>query len=345
MVTEEELQQMSPEEIAELQKQNCPFCKIIKGEIPSKKVYEDDEILAILDINPVSKGHILVMPKEHVPILPLVQPPIFKKLFATTQLLANAAKKATMSSGVTVFVANGGVAGQQSPHFLFHIIPCDEGSLSNFDILQNNALSSEQDAIADSLKNNLTIMMANHAKREGRQPATDVPSNPAPEQIMAAKKEHIAKMIEDNPDVKELIKTNPVEFKETIKQNPQVEELFREVDIDALSKNLNTLPVEEKSEVVKQEVQTKTPVKLPVENQSAAKLSKIFLGLDPVLQQKRIVAYFEEKHKAKELFLSDLPKFKELLNMRDDIKPIFADVNLDKLTEMLKEKKEVDKVD
>ena len=55
-VTEEELQKMSPEQIAELQKQNCIFCKIIAGEIPSKKVYEDDNFIGILDINPATQG-------------------------------------------------------------------------------------------------------------------------------------------------------------------------------------------------------------------------------------------------------------------------------------------------
>jgi galactose-1-phosphate uridylyltransferase len=65
--------EMSQEEMLEQQKANCIFCKIVKGEIPSKKVYEDDMMLAILDINPAVKGHILVLPKEHYPIMPLIR--------------------------------------------------------------------------------------------------------------------------------------------------------------------------------------------------------------------------------------------------------------------------------
>ena len=61
---------MSPEQIMELQKQKCPFCQIVAGKIPSKTIYEDDKVLAILDINPIAKGHVLVMPKEHYPIMP-----------------------------------------------------------------------------------------------------------------------------------------------------------------------------------------------------------------------------------------------------------------------------------
>ena len=63
---------MSPEQIAEMQKQQCIFCKIIKGDIPGKKVFQDDFVEAILDINPAAKGHTLVMPKEHYPILPVI---------------------------------------------------------------------------------------------------------------------------------------------------------------------------------------------------------------------------------------------------------------------------------
>ena len=120
-LTEEDLRNMSPEEIAELQRKNCVFCKIVRGGIPGKKVYEDEMILAILDINPASKGHTLVLPKEHYPLLPLLPLNLFNHLFTKTQQLIVAIEKATVNPGVTVFIANGAAAGQQSPHFLFHL--------------------------------------------------------------------------------------------------------------------------------------------------------------------------------------------------------------------------------
>ncbi|MBU0461615.1 MAG: HIT domain-containing protein [Nanoarchaeota archaeon] len=58
-LTEEDLKNMSPEELRELQKQNCVFCHIAAGKVPAKKVYEDDRCLAILDINPANAGHVL----------------------------------------------------------------------------------------------------------------------------------------------------------------------------------------------------------------------------------------------------------------------------------------------
>ncbi|MCF7798859.1 HIT domain-containing protein [Candidatus Woesearchaeota archaeon] len=358
MVTQEELEKMSPEEIAELQKQNCPFCKIVKGEIPSKKIYEDDEILAILDINPASKGHILILPKEHIPILPLVPPPVFKKLFVTTKTLAKAAKQVMLTSGVSIFIANGAVAGQQSPHFLFHIIPSDEASIPSFAIPINDALIAEQETIAASLQNNLTIMLRNHAQREGRQTKTNLPENQnadssiaatSPEQVMAAKREHIAKMIEENPDVKDLLKNNPDEFKQTIKQNPQVEELFRGVDIDALSKNLNQIPTQTEQKARQahpeklaqldqpdQGVQEESTESQNTQTLSSDTLPEVFLGQDPLAQREKVFAYFNKKPKAKELFMNDIIKFKELLSMREDIKPIFEDISLDKLAEKLR---------
>jgi histidine triad (HIT) family protein len=343
MVTQEEIEQMSPEEIAQLQKQNCPFCKIVKGEIPSRKVYEDDDILAVLDINPGAKGHVLVLPKEHIPILPLVPPNVFKKLFARTQLIATAIKKSLSADGISVFIANGAVAGQQSPHFLFHIIPRNSGDgLSNFTLPAREELVSEQKSLAQSLAHNLSLMIQNHAKREGRasQSSAGVPTKDAtsdaassisPEQVMEAKKEHIAKMMEENPQVKELLQSNPEGFKELIKQNAQVEELFKGVDIDAFSKNLQSMETKNSPESListDDSPSTKKTGELFV-------AQEIFLGRDPAQQKRAILDYFIQKPKAKELFLSDIATFKELLKERPDVQPLFKEVNMEKLAAQL----------
>ncbi|MBW3004147.1 HIT family protein [Candidatus Woesearchaeota archaeon] len=120
---QEKLKNMSPEELAEYQKQNCIFCQIIGGKIPAKKVYEDDKVIAILDINPASKGHMLVMPKEHYAIMPVVPQDVLGHLFVVAKKLSNSALKALKATGTTVFIANGGVAGQRAQHFMIHIIP------------------------------------------------------------------------------------------------------------------------------------------------------------------------------------------------------------------------------
>ena len=123
MVSEDELKNMSPEQIAELQKQNCIFCKIIKGNIPSKKVHEDHLSVAILDINPANEGHIIVLPKEHYQIMPQVPKETLDHMFIIAKKISKAILTSTLGKSTTIFVANGATAGQKAPHFMIHIIP------------------------------------------------------------------------------------------------------------------------------------------------------------------------------------------------------------------------------
>ena len=126
-LTEDDLKNMSPEEIIELQKKNCIFCRIIKGEVSSKRVYEDDKVLAILDINPANPGHILLLPKEHYMILPQIPPDLIGYMFIVAKHLSRILMKAVGSTGTNIFIANGAVAGQRAPHFMIHIIPRIDG--------------------------------------------------------------------------------------------------------------------------------------------------------------------------------------------------------------------------
>jgi histidine triad (HIT) family protein len=132
MVTEEELKNMSPEQIADMQKQNCIFCQIVSGKIPSKKVFEDEKTIAFLDINPASSGHILLIPKTHYAILPQIPEDEVGHLFTIAKNLSNALLKGLGVKGTNIFVANGQVAGQKAPHFMIHIIPRREGDGLNF---------------------------------------------------------------------------------------------------------------------------------------------------------------------------------------------------------------------
>lgn len=114
---------MSQEEIAELQKQNCIFCKIAEKQIPAKILHEDDKVMCILDINPASEGHILVYPKDHYMILPHIPDDLLTHLFKVTRLMSNTLLKALQSGGTSVFIANGMAAGQKAPHVLIHVFP------------------------------------------------------------------------------------------------------------------------------------------------------------------------------------------------------------------------------
>jgi len=101
----------------------CIFCRIVAGEIPSSKLYEDQDVLAFMDINPINPGHALVIPKKHFESLLDASPAEVAKVAAKLPELARAVKAATGADGVNVFQANGAVAGQTVPHLHFHIIP------------------------------------------------------------------------------------------------------------------------------------------------------------------------------------------------------------------------------
>jgi histidine triad (HIT) family protein len=101
----------------------CIFCKIIEGELPCYKVYEDRRIIAFLDINPVNKGHVLVCPKEHH--LNIVDTPVdlLKDIMAVAQRLAVAVAEGVGAKDFNLCVNNGKHAGQIIDHLHFHIIP------------------------------------------------------------------------------------------------------------------------------------------------------------------------------------------------------------------------------
>ena len=126
------------------QKKQCVFCKIVSKEIQSQIVFEDKSAQAILDIYPVVKGHILFFPKEHYPLLMYFEPVEIAPYYALVPQMVKAVKAAMVSTGVNVFIASGGSAGQQSPHFVSHIIPREPGDgFLNFLFKMKILLSSQ----------------------------------------------------------------------------------------------------------------------------------------------------------------------------------------------------------
>ena len=102
---------------------DCIFCKIIKGEIPSSKVYEDDNCYAFLDIGPLSWGHTLIIPKKHYERITEMSPEEVAALTSVIPKLVSAVMKATGAEGLNVLQNNGVIAGQAVDHLHFHLIP------------------------------------------------------------------------------------------------------------------------------------------------------------------------------------------------------------------------------
>lgn len=102
---------------------DCIFCKIIDGAIPSAVVYENEEFKAILDRFPSNEGHVLILPKEHCANIFEIEPQKAGRLFALGVKIAKAMKEAIGFTDMNVLQNNGPIAGQTVNHFHLHLIP------------------------------------------------------------------------------------------------------------------------------------------------------------------------------------------------------------------------------
>ena len=101
----------------------CIFCRIIERKAPGYVVYEDDEVVAILDKYPINKGHILVMPKRHCRDIFEIPPGTLCKVMSVAKLMAKAVVNGLKADGVRLIQNNGSSAGQVVFHFHVHVIP------------------------------------------------------------------------------------------------------------------------------------------------------------------------------------------------------------------------------
>ncbi len=102
---------------------DCIFCKIIAGDIPSHKVYEDDATLAFLDINPASRGHTLVVPKHHADDLYDMAPDALSNVAVIAQQIALRIRQVMQPDGVNIIQNTGAAAGQAVFHYHVHVVP------------------------------------------------------------------------------------------------------------------------------------------------------------------------------------------------------------------------------
>lgn len=101
---------------------DCIFCKIIKGEIPAHKIYEDESFISFLDINPVSKGHTLIVPKNHIEWMHEADDSLIKEIFVLTKKMMLNIRENLPCDYVQV-----SVVGKDVPHFHVHLIPRNFG--------------------------------------------------------------------------------------------------------------------------------------------------------------------------------------------------------------------------
>jgi histidine triad (HIT) family protein len=103
--------------------QDCIFCKIIAGKIPCTKIFENDFVLAFLDVGPISEGHVLVISKQHTSSVDRTEPQAMAEIAKVLPTLTASVKQAMQAEGYNVLCNNGASAGQVVEHMHFHIIP------------------------------------------------------------------------------------------------------------------------------------------------------------------------------------------------------------------------------
>lgn len=105
---------------------DCIFCKIVKGEIPCFKIYENDKVLAFADINPILNGHSLIIPKTHAADIWEITPDELTAIHLAAHKLAAAMKEALNPAGIACLQLNGRAVNQVVMHYHFHLIPRQE---------------------------------------------------------------------------------------------------------------------------------------------------------------------------------------------------------------------------
>ena len=119
---------------------DCVFCKIIDGQLPSMKIDEDDSTLTFMDIHPLSSGHCLVVPKHHAATIFEADVRDLEAAMVTAKRVALAIQEALRPDGLNVLQANGAAAFQSVPHFHLHLIPrwADDGKGFDWNVVPGN---------------------------------------------------------------------------------------------------------------------------------------------------------------------------------------------------------------
>ena len=133
-------------------KQDCIFCKIAAGEIPSRTIYEDDDFRAILDISPASKGHAIILPKNHAANIYELPDEDASKIFVAAKKVAKAMKASMHCEGLNILQNNGELAGQTVFHLHVHVVPRYQEDKVMFSWEHGEPSATELDETAEMIK-------------------------------------------------------------------------------------------------------------------------------------------------------------------------------------------------
>ncbi len=153
-------------------KESCIVCQIISNKIPSKKIYEDDLVMAVLDVNGANPGHCFVMPKIHYAILEQVPDNEISRLFNVSNRISSAIFESLGAQGTNIFVANGIPAGQTIAHFTINVIPRKENDGINLQWQPKQLSEEEMSTVELKLKDQAKNI--GHFEKKERKPRVHV---------------------------------------------------------------------------------------------------------------------------------------------------------------------------
>jgi histidine triad (HIT) family protein len=132
--------------------QACIFCRVSAGELPSYRIYEDEWVIALLDIHPVNRGHTLVIPKQHFENVFDIPEDLMIHIYRIAKKVAEAQKRALNPDGIGIAQNNGAAAGQVIFHFHTHIIPKNGQTHDRYD-----ATPEELSQVAELIRKNMVV--------------------------------------------------------------------------------------------------------------------------------------------------------------------------------------------
>ena len=130
-----------------MRKEDCIFCKIANGEIPSKSLYEDEKFRVILDLGPAAKGHSLILPKDHAANLYELPEKLAGDAMILAKKMASLLTEKLNCDGINLVQNNGEAAGQTVEHFHIHLIPRYKGDGQNINWVPGNPSQEELEAV------------------------------------------------------------------------------------------------------------------------------------------------------------------------------------------------------
>jgi len=163
-----QIESASPEELetflAQMQQQaqtqrsgtsgECLFCQIVHGKIETIRIYEDSDIIAVLDLYPASRGHVLVMPREHFQFIQEIPDNLLSKIFLFIKAFSPVLINVTGAKALSIYIPQGALAGQNINHFFINLIPRyeDKSEGINFSWQKQKAEKEELEKIGDKLR-------------------------------------------------------------------------------------------------------------------------------------------------------------------------------------------------